>query len=95
LFYALKSATAQRDALSRVLGATVRGINIWDLKRVRIPAVDSAEQQVRVSALSELDWLISEIRRRLDRQTDLLSEHRHALITAAVTGQLRIPGAAA
>jgi type I restriction enzyme S subunit len=33
--------------------------------------------------------------RRLERQIDLLVEHRQALITAAVTGQLDIPGAAA
>ena len=32
---------------------------------------------------------------RLERQVDLLREHRQALITAAVTGELEIPGVAA
>ncbi|MBA2714439.1 MAG: restriction endonuclease subunit S, partial [Rubrobacteraceae bacterium] len=93
--FALESATARADALGRVVGATVKGINIWDLKRVRVPDVDSVERRLRADELSEIDRSINEIRQRLDRQTQLISEHRQALITAAVTGQIEVPEAAA
>jgi type I restriction enzyme, S subunit len=32
---------------------------------------------------------------RIERQIDLLIEHRQAMITAAITGELDIPGLAA
>lgn len=95
IHYALESATTRADALGRVVGATVKGINIWDLKRVRVPDVDPAGMQSRADELSKIERSINEIQQRLDRQIELLTEHRQALITAAVTGQLEIPGAAA
>ena len=76
-------------------GATIRGINIWSLKRGRVPLVGEPEQR-RVAA--ELDSLMSEagvVRAELAQQIDLLREHRQALITAAVTqGIDGLPGVA-
>ncbi len=93
--YALESATAQADALSRVVGATVRGINIWDLKRVRVPRIEAPEMRSQANTLMAIEQTTDAIRRRLDRQTQLLAEHRRSLITAAVTGELEVRGAAA
>ena len=56
---------------------------------------------IPVPPLDEQDEIVTELDRRLDestnfrtaicRQIELLQEHRQALITAAVTGQLEIP----
>lgn len=93
--YALESPTARGDALARVVGATVKGINIRDLKRVRVPEIDQAEMRNRADEIEQTERSIEAARELLVRQTRLLTEHRQALITAAVTGQLEIPGVAA
>lgn len=95
LLYAVSSRRffAQMEAEAR--GATIRGINIWSLKRGRVPLVDEPEQR-RVAA--QLDSLMSEagvVRAELAHQIDLLREHRQALITTAVTqGIDGLPGVA-
>jgi type I restriction enzyme S subunit len=90
LLHSLRSRTTQEDVQSRITGATIRGINIWDLGRVVIPVPDM-EVQVRLAA--RLDALTSISQRTmsmLGAQIDLLVEHRQALITAAVTGELDV-----
>jgi type I restriction enzyme S subunit len=95
LLYALKSPTLQQQAESRILGATIKGINIRDLKRVRVPVPTPVVQQRRAEALARAQAHRDQVRAQRQRQMDLLTERRQALITAAVTGQLAVPGAAA
>lgn len=90
--YALESATARADALGRVVGATVKGINIRDLKRVRLPSVDPAAMRAQANELSSIERSSIDIQQRLNQQTQLLSEHRQALIAAAVTGEIGVSG---
>ncbi len=90
LLHSLRSRTTQEDVHSRMTGATIRGINIWDLGRVAIP-VPGIDVQVRLA--DHLDVLTSMCQRTtsmLGRQIDLLVERRQALITAAVTGELDV-----
>jgi type I restriction enzyme, S subunit len=54
----------------------------------------NAYDEFRTFLRQKLDSLAA-ARNSLQRQIDLLAERRHALITAAVTGQLDIPGVAA
>ena len=92
LLHALRSPTTQADVASRVTGAAIRGINIWDLERVRVP-VPSSEDQLRLSKrLDEATALHEHLALRLARQIGLLTERRQALITAAVTGELDLAG---
>jgi type I restriction enzyme S subunit len=78
----------------RITGATVKGLNIWDLARVPLPDVP-AQEQAKIEA-----WLgarlgpKAEIITREETSIDRLQEYRQALITAAVTGQLDIEAAA-
>lgn len=60
--------------------------------RIVLPPLEEQKSIVREvrSAQARIDGLAS----RLHRQIDLLVEHRQALITAAVTGELEIPVAA-
>ena len=94
LLYALRSPTAQRAVERRITGATIRGINIWELQRVKIPVPDFESQRSKATALKDLDRRHSATVANLDEQVSLLAERRQALITAAVTGELAVPGMA-
>ncbi|CAN5754562.1 hypothetical protein BH24ACT4_BH24ACT4_02830 [soil metagenome] len=88
LAHAVQTSRFLADAEERITGATIRGLNIWELKRCCVPVVSMADQQVAVETLSELLGRRSELARLARRQIELLRERRQALITAAVTGQL-------
>ena len=90
LLYALRSPSTQRAVEKRITGATIRGINIWDLERVRIPVPDVVSQQESAAELKDLDRRYSAAVAALARQIDLLAERRQALVTAAVTGELAV-----
>jgi type I restriction enzyme, S subunit len=94
LMYALQSPTTQRDVRQRVTGATITGLNIWELDRVRLPLASPERQQRDLEQLTGEAEHFQAMRAALGRQTGLLEERREALITAAVTGQLDIPEAA-
>ena len=53
------------------------------------------EQRKIADAVTELGVERDRLIRALERSVELLLERRRALITAAVTGQLKIPGVAA
>lgn len=93
LRWVLQTPTVQSAIAARVTGATVRGINIGELRRVPIPAVDSHEQR-RLGQLAEgraekhqaaLVELSASVR--------LLEERKRALITACVTGEFDVSAA--
>jgi type I restriction enzyme S subunit len=88
--WALLASAIQEDLACGSLGAAVRGINIFDLKRVKIPTPPPAEQREISTFLdretSKLDTLTAESQRAID----LLQERRTALISAAVTGQIDV-----
>jgi type I restriction enzyme, S subunit len=64
----------------------------WDLfGRIPIPAVDVAEQR----RIGDRIRRLAPIRERVARSGVLINERKHALITAAVSGQIEIPGIAA
>lgn len=62
---------------------------------MRVPLPPLEEQASIVDELDSASTRANETIERLNRQIHLLSEHRQALITAAVTGELDIPGVAA
>lgn len=71
-------------------------LNLGDLAdfTVGLPNDPSRWNQL-LDLLEEKSAPIEHAERLLQQQTDLLREHRQALITAAVTGELEIPGATA
>lgn len=94
LLHTLRSRELQGQARMRVTGATIQGLNIWDLKRLSVPLVEAALQKQQAATLDQIEEAIVKASLALQRQLTLLQEHRQALITAAVTGELDIPGAA-
>lgn len=94
LLQVLRSQITQEHLKARVRGATVKGINIRDLKRVPIAVPPSDEQEeiaqfIRLN-VSRLDLTATASR----RQIDLLDELRTRLIADVVTGKLDVRAAA-
>jgi len=73
-----------------ITGATIKGINIWDLKRVLVPTPNRADQRAIATSVSRSLGTHEELRSRVGRHSALLAERRQALITAAVTGQIDV-----
>lgn len=86
----LESPVVVHQIQQRVTGATIKGINIWDLKRILIPTPSRAHQTALATAAGyELDKHEA-LRTRVARHRELIAERRQSLITAAVTGQIDV-----
>ncbi len=90
LLHALKSRVVFGQLEAGALGATIRGINIRDLKRTNLVVPPIAEQRVIAAFLdretARIDALIAKVREAIER----LRELRTALISAAVTGKIDV-----
>jgi type I restriction enzyme S subunit len=85
----------QLEASIRTDVGMTRKIRSDDLAGVLVPAAPRSAQDDAVEALRRQEDRLASLGQRLYRQVDLLAERRQALITAAVTGQIEIPGVAA
>jgi type I restriction enzyme S subunit len=90
LRYALQAPSVFAPLEAKTLGAAVRGINIFDLKRVRVPAPPLDEQHVIAGRLLIKEAQIGALRESIRTHAENLREFRSALITAAVTGQIDV-----
>ncbi|WP_079140724.1 restriction endonuclease subunit S [Streptomyces sp. LUP47B] len=86
----LESPAVVHQIKQRVTGATIKGINIWDLKRVLVPTPSLAEQASLAASVSRSLGTHEALRSRVARHSALLTERRQALITAAVTGEIDV-----
>lgn len=77
------------------IGSTFSRINVARVLGLSVPCPPAAEQRRIADQLDGATTRTSALLAGTQRQMDLLLERRQALITAAVTGQLEIPGAAA
>mgnify|MGYP001458291490 CR=1 FL=1 len=89
-FYLLWCLRAMRtDLLNRLaIGSTHKTIYMPDLYSLRIPLPPVSEQREIVRRIRRANSTLDRLLDNIDRQLDLLIERRHALITAAVTGQV-------
>jgi type I restriction enzyme S subunit len=91
----LNSAVVRRQIAEQSVGALQAHFNTESLAVLRVP-VPSTDEQAEV--LADLDAARAEARGMRDvvaRQVGLLAERRRAVITAAVAGDLAIPGVVA
>jgi type I restriction enzyme S subunit len=79
----------------RSLGAAVRGINIFDLKRARVPVPPPAEQDAIADYLDRVMAALDDLRSEAEDAIVLLQERRSALISADVTGKIDVRNLAA
>lgn len=75
-------------------GATILTIGMPDLRQLTIPLPSPEEQDQIAEACEELTARTESVTDSISRQIDLFRERRSALITAAVSGLIPIPGAA-
>jgi type I restriction enzyme S subunit len=91
---AFLNTVGARQLAEQVVGSTFNRINIADILSLRIPL---PPRKVQGRIADEIDGRSGDywkIRRHLENQLSLMSEWRQAAITAAVTGQFPIVGAA-
>lgn len=92
LLYALKSGPVFAQLEAKATGATIRGINIMDLKRATLPVPPSQEQQEIAESLSFIIGKLDRLEQEAGAAITLMQEHRSALISAAVTGKIDVRG---
>lgn len=76
-------------------GTTRSRINLDIAKEILVPQISVGDQSLIVIEARRKRSATATTIRNLNRQIELLIERRQALITAAVTGELEIPGVAA
>ncbi len=91
----LLNTAMQAYFASLTAGATLKTIGMPDVKSFMVPLPPLDEQQDIVLRAEHVRQSANRTVGLLQRQINLLRERRQALITAAVTGDLEIPGAAA
>jgi type I restriction enzyme S subunit len=95
-YLALLTQTAHARAYFERTGSRITNLASTSSMKVLdlpIPVLPLERQRTLVREASTGTRVINEVNRRLSKQIDLLREHRQALITAAVTGQLDIDAA--
>lgn len=96
LLWALRSELAQEQFRRKEVGTAVTGVNIGDLKKVKLPVPPTEQEQYEIaSEVSHDVQKLDSLDDTLARQVALLREHRQRIITAAVTGEFEVPGVAA
>ncbi|MCP4306161.1 MAG: hypothetical protein GY788_15050 [bacterium] len=90
LYHALGTHAVQERCDLEAVGTTFRTLNIWSLRRIPIPVVDTDHLAETAARMDEREHATERTLRTMDEQVDLLVEHRQALITAAVTGELEV-----
>jgi type I restriction enzyme S subunit len=93
LFQALQSRRVHEQCDNRAVGTTFRTLNIWDLRRLLIPAVDLLQQKKAVSQFQGVEASYKRYANAVELQLSTLAERRQALITAAVTGEFDVSAA--
>lgn len=90
LLHVLRAPSSRVYMESVVRGTGVKGINIFDLRRLKVPVPSLAEQRM-LSARFDA-WTLATARLRATAQLakTRLHEYRDALITEAVTGQFDV-----
>lgn len=95
LAYAIFSPSAQAQLDSLTYGGTKVQLALEDVAAIRVPVPPAHVQEEHVARLERSRGLILNAITRIEAQMDLLRERRRALITAAVTGEMEVPGVAA
>jgi type I restriction enzyme, S subunit len=87
--YLLYVLYAMEQELTRyTMGATLRTIGMPDVRKLVTPLPPLKEQEAIAGFVAEATAQMARTKATAERQIEHLREHRQALITAAVTGQL-------
>lgn len=92
LLYALRSNVVFSQLDAGALGATIKGINIRDLKRALVPVPPKSEQIEIANFLNAEVGRFEKLLSKILAAINHLTEFRIALISAAVTGKIDVRG---
>jgi type I restriction enzyme, S subunit len=95
LRFALMSEPFVAHFAPQTTGVSVPHISADQILAFRLPLPSKASQELVVQHLRRLESIVKSATQRISDQIDLLREHRQTIITAAVTGEIDVPGAAA
>lgn len=90
--WALLAPAIREELACGSLGAAVRGVNIYDLKRVQLPVPPKEEQEKIAGHINREVEKIDDLVGECEKAIVLMQEHRSALISAAVTGKIDVRG---
>jgi len=90
LLRVLQSRPIVDKMLNEAVGAAVKGVNIRDVKRYRVPLPPHPIQVALATEVDERLRAIEEARTALARTAKTLREYREAVIAAAVTGRIDV-----
>jgi type I restriction enzyme S subunit len=88
-------ARSQIEASIRTDSGQTLKVRVDDLKDLTVPDISATDQRIAAAEWSAHTIQLEQAMELLQHQIGLLLEHRQALITAAVTGELEVPGVAA
>jgi len=94
LRYALTGHEVRSEIDSRMIGSTFKRINVSAIRSLPVPLPALSEQRRVAAYLDEQTAKIGALIAKTERFIELAKERRTALITAAVTGQIDVRGAA-
>jgi type I restriction enzyme, S subunit len=95
LRWALGSPAFRRHVEADLTGVSVPHLSEDQISSFGVPDMTSHQAAKVAQRIRLLEARHEELRARLSRQITLLQEHRQALVTAAVTGAVEVPGVAA
>jgi type I restriction enzyme S subunit len=95
LWWLFRSPRIQMQLQLYATSSTQQNISMRDLSSIRLDVPSLDVQGVCVSQLNKVDAWSRNLLEKMVKDKELLIERRQALITAAVTGELEIPGVAA
>ena len=95
LLFAVRSRSFFNKLEAGAVGATIRGINIRDLKRTDLVVPPSEEQEQIATYLLEETAQVNAAISRLEREIELLHEYRTRLVADVVTGKFDVREVAA
>ncbi|MTD44855.1 hypothetical protein GKE82_11275 [Conexibacter sp. W3-3-2] len=90
---AMRSSDVRAQIREVARGTANSKIRSSDLRELQIPLPDPRRQAEIVAVVRRIDATSGATIAAIDKQIALLHERRQALITAAVTGRLQVPGA--
>lgn len=91
LEFMLNSVWAKKQITRGSVGTIQSHFNVESLRELPVPCVPLEAQQNLRRRLDAESMRVGHIVSMLRRQLNLLTEHRQALITAAVTGEIEVP----
>jgi type I restriction enzyme S subunit len=90
LLYALRAPSSQDWLGSMARGTGVKGINIFDLRRLAVPIPTLERQRELATAFDAWAAHNQRLATAVDQTQARLAEYRDALITEAVTGRIDV-----